>query len=117
MSLKESLVCGVTTAYLFEGIDIDHIDWDNHILCVTLPKSSDAYLKGGIETPEDLAQRIKAMWIELGILPEDCKISYNIKDIHWTRRMGHENYEAKKDEVLAKLLSTLKTEMRQDFTE
>ena len=111
------MACGVAIAFLFEGIDVDHIDWDNHTLCVTLPKSSDAYFKGSIETPEDLAQRIKAMWVELGIFPEDCKVSYHVKDIHWTREMGHENYEEKKDEVLAKLLSTLKTEMRQGFTE
>ena len=101
MSLGKNIVQGMMGAYLMDGIDIDKIDWDKHILYITLPKKSYSYERSEkIKCAEDYAKRIKEMWIEIGIFPKDCVVKYKIKDIIWTKEMGDKNYEENKNKIL-----------------
>lgn len=102
MSFGRNILMGMMGAYLKEGLDIDKLDLDNHVLYITVPKSSDTYDgPGAITSPETFAKRIKETWIEMGIFPKDKgKVFYKIKDVHWTVEMGEENYKKNKDKVL-----------------
>lgn len=100
MSLGKNILQGMMGAYLMEGVDIDKIDWDNHILYLTLPKESYSYRTGKIHNAKDFAKRIKETWIEMRIFPKDCTVKYKIKDIYWTKEMGDINYNNNKDRVI-----------------
>ena len=102
MNLGKSIVQGMMGAYLMEGVDVLKIDWDNHILYLTIPKHSYIYDKpeGKIHSAEDFAKRIKDTWIEMGIFPKTCSIKYKIKDINWTKEMGDKNYNDNLNKVL-----------------
>lgn len=100
MSLGKSVVQGMMGAYLKDGIDIIKIDWDKHILYISLPKQSESYGKGKIQCAEDYAKRIKETWIQMGIFPETCSVKYKLKDINWTNELGYKNYNDNINRVL-----------------
>ena len=101
MSLGKNIVQGMMGAYLMDGINVDKIDWDQHILYITLPKQSYSYgISEKIQCAKDYAKRIKETWIEMGVFPEDCVVKYRIKDIIWTKEMGDKNYKVNKDKIL-----------------
>ena len=92
MSLGKSILQGMMGAFLMEGMEINKIDLDNHILYISLPKQSYSYNSDKIKCAEDCAKRIKETWIELGIFPPECSVRYKIKDVNWTREMGNKNF-------------------------
>lgn len=102
MSLGKSIVQGMMGAYLMEGVDVLKIDWDNHILYLSIPKHSYTYEKpdGKIHSAEDFAKRIKETWIEMGVFPETCSVKYKVKDVKWTKEMGDKNYNDNLNKVL-----------------
>ena len=98
----KNILQGMMGAYLMEGIDVDKIDWDNHILYITLPKQSYSYeISETIKSASDYAKRIKEVWIEMGIFPKDCIVKYRVKNIIWTKQMGEENFKTNKDKILS----------------
>ena len=100
MSLGKNILQGMMGAYLMEGVDVDKIDLDNHVLYITLPKDSYSYGMGKIQNAKDFAKRIKETWVEMGIFPDDCVVKYKTKDIYWTKEMGDRNYNNNKNKVL-----------------
>lgn len=87
MEYGKSVTKAMMSFYIKEGVEIHMIDWNSHILYISVPKYSDSYV-GNIKTADDFAKRIKETWIESGIFPRDCKVKYKIKDIEWNKEMG-----------------------------
>lgn len=100
MSLGKSILQGMMGALLMEGMEINKIDLDNHILYISLPKQSYSYNSDKIKCAEDYAKRIKETWIELGIFPPECSVRYKVKDVNWTREMGNKNFNDNINKVI-----------------
>lgn len=107
MNLRSGIFQGIIGSFLMNGIEIDKIDTDNHILYITLPKESYSYELGGkIKCAEDHVKGIKKMLIEFGALSKDFSVKYKTKNIYWTKEMGDKNYKEninKKSKILTAL--------------
>ena len=98
----KSILRGMIGAYLMLGIDINKIDWDNHILYITVPEKSYEYENPDVSfhCAEDLAKRIKRTLIESRMFPEECIVKFKTKDIYWTKEMAEANYQQNRDKTL-----------------
>lgn len=88
-NLSRSTVQGMIGMFYKSGIDIDDVDFDNHILTIAIPKDSYDFHDPRnkiTHNPESFAKRIKQVFIEMGIFPSDCKVRYRVKDIVWTKK-------------------------------
>ena len=98
MSASRGIYLGMMASYLEMGVEIIKIDHENKILYITIPENSYVYneaklRESRLQSPDDLAKRIKETWIEMGIFPETCKVKYKTIPGYWSKEKGHKNRE------------------------
>lgn len=104
ISLGQGVIQGMLGMFYMNGIEIENLDMDNHILTLVIPKDSYDFHrseKQPYHDPESFAKRMKRVFIEMGVFPENCKVRYRVKDIVWTKEMGERNYQEHKEELLS----------------